>query len=223
MYNQTVLTFQKGPPSEGPKLKRIVVQQQTYTVSSIPSISPFLCPVRVMDGISVAYSCIQLTNCPSLITALLLCDLWKTAHDKMSRQLRLKKGTGDTDKLVQKGAFEENYISEGLRAAGVRMSCFCGWVHAHVSKITDTWDMFFCNDLGVVENFHLSTCVWWYTNSHKKLRNKGRISKMHINHNAWLLETGFTCKTGHILCTSPYLKCMIWPKYSPAVPAYSVI
>lgn len=134
-----------------------------------------------------------------------------------------KRAPGDTDKLVQKGAFEENYISEGLRAAGVRMSCFCGWVHAHVSKITDTWDMFFCNDLGVVENFHLSTCVWWYTNSHKKLRNKGRISKMHINHNAWLLETGFTCKTGHILCTSPYLKCMIWPKYSPAVPAYSVI
>lgn len=54
----------------------------------------------------------------------------------MSRQLELKKATEDTDKLVRKGAFEENYISEGLQATEVWMSCFC------VSEIRDVMHVF---------------------------------------------------------------------------------
>lgn len=67
-------------PSEGLKFKiiltRIGKDEHACTGNlSIPSRSAFLCPVSVMDGESVAYSCIQLTNCPSPIMALPLCDL----------------------------------------------------------------------------------------------------------------------------------------------------
>lgn len=105
--SRNVLTSRKCPPSEGLKFKivltRIGVHEHVHTCNpSIPSPSTLLCPVSVMDGESVAYSCIQLTNCPSPSTAAPLCDLWKTGRDRMSRQLRLKKGTEDTDKLVWK-------------------------------------------------------------------------------------------------------------------------
>lgn len=68
-------------------LTRIGKDTHTHSLSSL------LGPVSVMDGESVAYSCIQLTNCPPPITAPSPpCDLWKMGRDGMSRQLRLEKG-----------------------------------------------------------------------------------------------------------------------------------
>lgn len=64
------------------------------------------------SGASVAYSCIQLTNCRSQIAALPLHDLWEMGLDRMSWQLRQKKGAKDTDRHIQKGTFGENCISE---------------------------------------------------------------------------------------------------------------
>lgn len=82
----------KRPHSEGLKFKNHSHkdwQGHTHT----HSLSSLLGPVSVMDGESVAYSCIQLTNCPPPIAAPSPpCDLWKMGRDGMSRQLRLEKG-----------------------------------------------------------------------------------------------------------------------------------
>lgn len=95
---------------------------------SIPSRSTFLCPVSVMDGESVAHSCIQLTNCPSPIMALPLCDLWKIGRDGMNRQLRLKKGTEDRDKL-KRWIWRKLYIWGLAGHRGVDELLLCLSVH----------------------------------------------------------------------------------------------
>lgn len=77
---------------------------------AVTSLSAFLRPVTVTDGECVAYSCIQLTNCPSKITArhLVICERgdatgWVGGSDSEEAQ------------RIQTN-FEENGVCVGLQA-----------------------------------------------------------------------------------------------------------
>lgn len=176
-------------------------------------LSAFLCPVTVMDGECVAYSCIQLTNCPSPITAPPLCDLWKTGRDRMSRQLRLKKGTEDADKPVWNRCIWRKLYICGLRGRWDEdelLLCVQHVKHIFLAVILlQSW-------LWELSSDYVSALVLYIRNCQQQSQNLC-IKQAEV----WIHLTGFNSEA-HRRCVRPHLKWTIWPTYSPAVPAYSI-
>lgn len=153
--SQNVLTLQKCPLSEGLKFKIILRRvgkhehTDTYTQAkpSFPSLPAFLCPVSVMDGESVAYSCIQLTNCPSPIMAPLA--VWfvrdGTRQDESAAQIEKgHRGYRQTKKVhLKKIIYLRAYRPLGCGWAAPVCECTYAWVRLEICETR------FSNDLAV--------------------------------------------------------------------------
>lgn len=93
---------------------------QVHTHTSSPL--AFQCPVKVIDG---EFCCLLMHTADKL--SLSDCAVWFVRDGARQNELAAHTEEGQwrrRQKLVWKGAFEENYISEGLKAAEVQISRF---------------------------------------------------------------------------------------------------
>lgn len=94
----------------------------THIHTRMSSLLAFHCPVKVIDG---EFCCLLMHTADKL--SLSDCAVWFVRDGARQNELAAQTEGGLQrlrQKLVRKDLFEENYISEGLKATGVQMSCF---------------------------------------------------------------------------------------------------